>query len=437
MSASSNPTRAPESCSEAARLTAIVDLPTPPLPEPTAITCFTPGIAASCPRPLKAARTLAVIFRSTAVTPGIPATRSRASDWNRSRTGQAGVVSSNVKPTRPPSVIVTSLIMPRLTTSRPRSGSLIADSTVRTSSLLGTENHRGTQGQDSQQDQDGDHDRVETHSRNGARSSRGLHPHMAPRFDQRSGDAGHGDGPQRKPWHLAGESPSGPDRDEEHDDQRQLQHREVAVRLVQPAQAEAGVWSIADEEGEERRRAAQSRGKKKSAEHPGVAPHRLVADTQQHSGVRGDEDRDHSTQDVEWAIEDHRDDAGASPIAQPRVESRDSHEESEHHQGPHADRHGRPVLEVETGVARSHVDHHVPELPPADAEVGREQDRTDHRRGKAHQERDARRRLVARIPRESQQRPEHISAGRQPRKEKVEEDVPGPLWGLNEVLGEE
>src|SRR5438046_141166 len=239
MSASRSPTWAPESCSEAARLTAIVDLPTPPLPEPTAITCFTPGIAASCTRPLKAARTFAVIFRSTAVTRGIPATRSRDSDRNRTRTGPAGVVSSNVKLTRPPSVIVTCLIMPRLTTSRPRSGSLIADSTVRTSSLLGTENHRGTQGQDSQQDQDGDHDRVETHSRNGARSSRGLHPHMAPRFDQRSGDAGHGDGPQRKPWHLAGESPSGHDGAEEHGGQRRLQHTEDDGPMGQPDPADA------------------------------------------------------------------------------------------------------------------------------------------------------------------------------------------------------
>src|SRR2546421_5482329 len=223
MSASRRPTRAPASWSEAARLTAIVDLPTPPLPEPTAITCFTPGMAASRARPLKAARTLAVIFKSTPVTPGMPATSSVASDWKRSRTGHAGVVSSKVKLTFPASVIATSLIMPRLTTSRPRSGSLIADRTVRTSSLLGTENHRGTQGQYSQQDQDRDHDRVETHPRDGARSSRGLHPQVAPRFDQRSGDAGHGDSPERKPWHFPGESPRGPDRDEEHDDQRQLQ----------------------------------------------------------------------------------------------------------------------------------------------------------------------------------------------------------------------
>src|SRR5204863_5333672 len=199
MSASSRPTRAPDSWRDAARLTATVDLPTPPLPEPTAITCLTPGIAGSR-WPLKAGRTLAVISRSTAVTPGISATSCLARVWKRSRTGHAGVVSSKVKLTRPASSIARSLIMPRLTTSRPRSGSLIADRTDRTSSLLGTENHRGTQGQDSQQDQDRDHDRVETHARDGARSSRGLHPQVASRFDQRSGDAGHGDSPERKPW---------------------------------------------------------------------------------------------------------------------------------------------------------------------------------------------------------------------------------------------
>src|SRR5438876_5202112 len=338
MSASRSPTRAPESCREAARLTAIVDLPTPPLPEPTAITCLTPGIAASRPRQSTPARTLAVIFRSTAVTPGIPATRSRASDWNRSRTGQAGVVSSNVKPTRPPSVIVTSLIMPRLTTSRPRSGSLIADRTVRTSSLLGTENHRGTQGQDSEEDQDGDHDRVETHPRDGARSPLRPHPHAAARLDERSGDPGHGDGPKRQPGQLTGESARGPDRDEEHYDQRQLQHGEVAIRLVQPAQAEACFWTIADEQRDERRRAAQSRREEKPAEHPGVAPNRLVADAQQDARVRRDEDGHDRADDVERAIDDHRNDA-ATPVPHPSVNRRDGDEEAEEQKGPNPDGH--------------------------------------------------------------------------------------------------
>src|SRR5690242_5315751 len=45
MSASSNPTRRPRSRSPSARLSAVVDLPTPPLPEATAITAAMPGIS--------------------------------------------------------------------------------------------------------------------------------------------------------------------------------------------------------------------------------------------------------------------------------------------------------------------------------------------------------------------------------------------------------
>src|SRR5216110_3485400 len=43
MSASSSPTSAPAMRSAAARFTATVDLPTPPLPDATAIVCLTPG----------------------------------------------------------------------------------------------------------------------------------------------------------------------------------------------------------------------------------------------------------------------------------------------------------------------------------------------------------------------------------------------------------
>src|ERR1700681_2050792 len=45
MSASSNPTRRPRSRRPSARLSAVVDFPTPPLPEATAITAATPGIS--------------------------------------------------------------------------------------------------------------------------------------------------------------------------------------------------------------------------------------------------------------------------------------------------------------------------------------------------------------------------------------------------------
>src|SRR5882762_2059951 len=45
MSASSKPTRRPRSRRPNARLSAVVDLPTPPLPEATAITAAIPGIS--------------------------------------------------------------------------------------------------------------------------------------------------------------------------------------------------------------------------------------------------------------------------------------------------------------------------------------------------------------------------------------------------------
>src|SRR5205814_3163360 len=46
MSASSRPTRRPRSRRPNARLSAVVDLPTPPLPDATAMTAATPGISA-------------------------------------------------------------------------------------------------------------------------------------------------------------------------------------------------------------------------------------------------------------------------------------------------------------------------------------------------------------------------------------------------------
>ena len=70
MSASSKPTLAPLRPSAQARLIATVDLPTPPFPDAIAIACLTPGITWFGLGRLNADRTLAVIFRSTAVTPG-------------------------------------------------------------------------------------------------------------------------------------------------------------------------------------------------------------------------------------------------------------------------------------------------------------------------------------------------------------------------------
>src|SRR5215469_9788226 len=85
---------------------------------------------------MKPGRTLAVIFTSVRETPGSAITASSACVLKRSRTGQAGVVSSNVNATSPASEMRRSLIIPRLTTSRPRSGSTILARAARTCSSL-------------------------------------------------------------------------------------------------------------------------------------------------------------------------------------------------------------------------------------------------------------------------------------------------------------
>src|SRR5215467_3184254 len=133
MSASIMPTRPPALASAIARFTATVVLPTPPLPAPTAMMFFTPGSGARPPSPpASASRTRALICTSTLDTPGTAITAARA--WSRiwSLTGHAGVVSSMVKPTRPDSIL-RSLMNPRLTMSRWRSGSW---TTLRTSKTL-------------------------------------------------------------------------------------------------------------------------------------------------------------------------------------------------------------------------------------------------------------------------------------------------------------
>ena len=55
MSASRMPALSPIACRPSAMLTAVVDLPTPPLPEATAIMCLMPAICAMGPRPPGAA----------------------------------------------------------------------------------------------------------------------------------------------------------------------------------------------------------------------------------------------------------------------------------------------------------------------------------------------------------------------------------------------
>ena len=120
MSASIRPTDAPARASATARLTLTVLLPTPPLPDATAMTFLTPGSSCSAARGL-ARRTVAPQAIARPATPtGSSARRTSDSIWSLS--GQAGVVSSIVNATSAPS-ITRSRIMLRVTRSPPSSGS--------------------------------------------------------------------------------------------------------------------------------------------------------------------------------------------------------------------------------------------------------------------------------------------------------------------------
>jgi hypothetical protein len=128
MSPSSSPVRDPMRARATARLTATVDLPTPPLPAPMASTCFTSGrglCASGSPWP--ALRTSAE--NSTVTAPTLVPCSSALSRIARSMSsrivpfsGQAGVVSSTATVTSSPSTL-TPFTMPRVTRSLPSSGS--------------------------------------------------------------------------------------------------------------------------------------------------------------------------------------------------------------------------------------------------------------------------------------------------------------------------
>src|SRR5262245_24984412 len=129
MSPSNNPTRAPAAASAAAIFTAIVDLPTPPFPLPTARILRTPesSVLSSC----GACRTSAVILTSTASTPGKLFTRATASSRILSFTGHAGVVRFRSNETFPVSIFKFR-IKPSDTMSLRKSGSWTRFKTFKT-----------------------------------------------------------------------------------------------------------------------------------------------------------------------------------------------------------------------------------------------------------------------------------------------------------------
>src|SRR5215813_1873261 len=151
MSASRMPTLRPSAESPRARLTAVVDLPTPPLPEATAMIASTPGTpAASSPRarawgaapapPAAGAGRAAAGLRSAVsatmadATPGSPRTASSA----RVRTGSQALTSAAstvIEKKTLPSVATTSDSFPLLGSGAP-SGLFTASRLARTASLV-------------------------------------------------------------------------------------------------------------------------------------------------------------------------------------------------------------------------------------------------------------------------------------------------------------
>ena len=120
MSASRMPTLAPSCARAMARLMETVLLPTPPLPAPTRMMFFTPGVSPPTPTP-GAARTWAPQEIFTAVAPA-PRSAASTSLPMVSLSGHAGVVSSTLSETVVPST-TRSFTIPRPTRSRCSSGS--------------------------------------------------------------------------------------------------------------------------------------------------------------------------------------------------------------------------------------------------------------------------------------------------------------------------
>ena len=125
-SLSSKPTAAPDWARAIARFTATVLLPTPPLPDATAMMFLAPML--TVPRMRALAATLLLQPISTWPKPGIFASSIRAAVSITSLSGQAGVVSSILKTTLPVAAsICSSLIMLSVTRSLCRSGSITRD----------------------------------------------------------------------------------------------------------------------------------------------------------------------------------------------------------------------------------------------------------------------------------------------------------------------
>src|SRR5579885_519357 len=135
-SASIRPTRCPSACIAIARLTATVDLPTPPFPLATAITCRTPGLGRRALCAAAARGWAASTSTCTPGTPGMAATvRLTSSITVRTTSGLADTGARNT--VTPAWATSMSLIRPKETMSRLKPGYLIFLSSLRISLGLG------------------------------------------------------------------------------------------------------------------------------------------------------------------------------------------------------------------------------------------------------------------------------------------------------------
>ena len=150
-SASRMPTRCPSAARAQARFTVTLDLPTPPLPDATAITVVSePAKKVGCccwgaapPRRVETseARCSSLIGdreTSTRSTPSSGASASVTSLVIRSLSGQPSIVIRTWTRTRPPSSTSMSRSMPMSSIGRPISGSLTLRSASRTWSCVTT-----------------------------------------------------------------------------------------------------------------------------------------------------------------------------------------------------------------------------------------------------------------------------------------------------------
>src|SRR3954466_10498566 len=140
------PTFLPSSDSAAARLAVTVDLPTPPLPEPTQMMFDTSASAPSGRPPLRPSFVCSAPFSvsvstsketSTCVTPSSADTDLATAVWKWLRIGQPGVVSETITATRPSSWMSIERTMPNSTIELRSSGSMTASSALRISSRVG------------------------------------------------------------------------------------------------------------------------------------------------------------------------------------------------------------------------------------------------------------------------------------------------------------